>query len=158
MAVVARMATDAPPTRSDSGYTGAESKWRDVLAVVSEAAFDPMMSLLPGHSSGHSNAGRSGVAHRTGTRTLGPQSDAPSRLGMRGPYSRLPNVDLAARDVHLLVRESHLNGWCQQSANHRQAAQSEQAERPHRARQGALGRVMTALLKDGARPGHGEGT
>jgi hypothetical protein len=56
MAVVARMASSAPPTRSDSGYTGAKSEWRDVLEVVAEAAFDPMMSLLRGHSSGRSKA------------------------------------------------------------------------------------------------------
>jgi hypothetical protein len=36
MAVVARMASSAPPTRSDSGYTGAESEWRDVLDVAAE--------------------------------------------------------------------------------------------------------------------------
>ncbi len=36
MAVVARMATDAPPTRSDSGYTGAESGRPEVVGVVAE--------------------------------------------------------------------------------------------------------------------------
>ena len=36
MAVVARMASYAPPTRSDSGYTGAESGRREVVVVVAE--------------------------------------------------------------------------------------------------------------------------
>jgi hypothetical protein len=36
MAVVARMASSAPPTRSDSGYTGAESGRREVVGVVAE--------------------------------------------------------------------------------------------------------------------------
>jgi hypothetical protein len=36
VAVVTRMASFAPPTRSDSGYTGAESGRREVVEVVAE--------------------------------------------------------------------------------------------------------------------------